>query len=107
MVARVLTWSGPEGGNIAISFDEKNFGVEEMRTEIDFMVKAHPSLPDEVPSGTNFLFAKEGTTGHLVARFKVGDTVFRNVAQRSLHRLWDTVHLIDQLSHPERHKSVS
>jgi len=107
VVARVLTWSGPEGGNIAVSFDEKNFGVEEMQTEIDVMGEAHPSLPDEVPPGTNFLFAKEGTTGHLSARFKVGDTVYRNVAQRSLHRLWHTVHLIDQLSHPERYKSVS
>ena len=42
-----------------------------------------------------------------MARFRVGDTVYRNVAQRSLRRLWDTVDLIDQLLHPERSKVVS
>jgi hypothetical protein len=53
------------------------------------------------------LFAKEGKTGHLLARFKVGDRVYREVAQGSLRALWDGVDLIDQLLHPERYKIVS
>jgi hypothetical protein len=53
------------------------------------------------------VFAKEGKTGHLLARFKVGDSVYRNVTQRSLRALWDGVDLIDQLLHPERYRIVS
>ena len=68
--------------------------------------EAYPNLPDELPSGTSFVFAKE-STGPLLARFKVGDTVYQNLAQHSLRRLWDSVELIDQLLDPLRYKSVS
>ena len=77
-----------------------------MKAEMDFVCEAYPSLPDEVPLRTNFVFAKE-STGHLLARFKVGDTVYRDVGRRTLRRLWDRVDLIDQLLHPERYKIVS
>jgi hypothetical protein len=77
-----------------------------MQIEIDFMQQAHPNLPDEVPPGTSFVFFKEGT-GHLSARFRVGDTVYRGGAERSLRRLWETVHLIEQLVHPARYRIVS
>ncbi len=107
MAAWVLWWPGPKGGQIAVGFDDKHFSLAQMRNEIDTVRKAHPNLPDEVPPGTSFVFAKEGTTGHLLARFKVGDTVYRNVAQRSLSALWDGVDLIDQLLHPERYRIVS
>ena len=107
MSMRVLSWSGPKGGKIDVSFDDEHFGVEEMQSEIDFVHQAHPNLPDEVPLGAIFAFAKEKSTGHLTARYRVGDTVYWNAAQRSLHRLWDTVHLIDQLLHPARYKIVS
>ena len=106
MTIRVLSWSGREGGMIDVGFDDKLFGVKEMRAEIAFMSEAHPTLPDEVPQGTVFTFAKE-STGHLLARFRVGDTVYRNVSQRSLRRLWEGVDLIEQLLHPERYKVVS
>jgi hypothetical protein len=47
------------------------------------MRQAHPNLPDEVPPGTTFVFLKEGT-GHISARFRVGDTVYRrSAAERS------------------------
>ena len=106
MPIRVLSWSGGQGGKIDVGFDDKHFGVKEMREEITLMSEVHPTLPDEVPQGTVFTFAKE-STGHLMARFKVGDTVYRDVAQSSLRRLWDTVDLIEQLLHPERYKIVS
>jgi hypothetical protein len=106
VTTRVLSWSGREGGKIDVGFDDKHFGVKEMRAEIAFMSEAHPTLPDEVPQGTAFTFAKE-STGHLMARFRVGDTVYRNVAQGSLRRLCDTADLIEQLLHPERYKIVS
>ena len=70
------------------------------------MRQAHPNLPDEVPPGTTFVFLKEGK-GHISARFRVGDTVYRSAAERSLRRLWETVHLIEQLAHPARYRSVS
>ncbi len=109
MSMRVLSWSGPKGGQIDVSFDDEYFGAEEMQREIDFVDQAYPNLPDEVPLGAVFAFAKERSTGHLTARYRIGDTVYRNVAQRSLHRLWDSVDLIDQLLHPLRYnkKSVS
>lgn len=107
MSIQVLSWAGPQGGKIGVDFDDKYFGIEEMQTEIASMREAHPNLPDEVPLGTVFAFAMEKSTGHLMARFRVGDTVYRNVVQRSVHRLWGTVHLIDQLLHPERYKAVS
>ncbi len=100
-------WSGPEGGQIAVGFDDEHFSLKQMRAELDSVSKAHPNLPDEVPPGTSFVFAKEGTTGHLLARYKVGRTVYRNVAQRSLSTLWESVDLIDQLLHPERYRIVS
>jgi hypothetical protein len=106
VAARVLSWFGPKGGRIGVGFDDEHFGCAEMQVEIDFMQQAHPSLPDEVPPGTSFVFFKEGT-GHLSARFRVGDTVYRGGAERSLRRLWETVHLIEQLVHPARYRSVS
>jgi hypothetical protein len=78
-----------------------------MQSEIDFTRQAHPNLPDKVPLGTVFAFAKEKKTGLLMGRFRVGDTVYQNGAQRSLHSLWDTVDLIEQLLHPAHHKIVS
>ncbi len=107
MAACVLTWRGSKGGQIGVGFDDEHFSLSQMREEIDSVRKAHPNLPDEVPAGTSFVFAKEGKTGHLLARFKVGDTVYRNLAQHSLHRLWDGVDLIDQLLRPLRHEKAS
>ncbi len=106
MASHVLSWSGPKGGTIGVGFDDKHFSLKEMQTEIASAGEAHPNLPDEVPRGTSFVFAKE-STGHLTGRFRVGDTVYRDVARGSLRPLWDTVHLIDQLLHPERYRSVS
>jgi hypothetical protein len=106
MTAHVLTWSGPEGGQISVGFDDEHFSLIQMRAEIDSAREVYPNLPDEVPLGASFVFAKE-STGHLLARFKVGDTVYRKVAQSSLRRLWDSVDLIDQLLHPLSYKSVS
>jgi hypothetical protein len=88
LAARVASWFGPKG------------------CKIGAMRQAHPNLPDEVPPGKTFVFLKEGT-GHISARFRVGDTVYRSAAERSLRRLWETVHLIEQLAHPARYRSVS
>ena len=106
MATKALAWSGPKGGKIGVGFDDGHFSLEQMRAEIDLVGEAYPNLPDEVPPGTSFVFAKE-STGHLRARFRVGDTVYRNGCQRDLHRLWDSVGLIDQLLQPERYKSAS
>ena len=107
MASQVLRWSGPKGGHIGVGFDDEHFSVAQMREEIDLVCEAHPNLPDEVPLGTRFVFAKESTTGHLLAQFKVGDSVYRDVTQASLRALWDGVDLIDQLLHPERYRIVS
>jgi hypothetical protein len=80
VAARVSSWFGPKGGKIGIGFDDEHFAWTEMEIELDSMRQAHPNLPDEVPSGTTFVFVKEGT-GHLSARFRVGDTVYRSGAQ--------------------------
>jgi hypothetical protein len=106
VATKALAWSGPKGGKIGVGFDDGHFSLEQMRAEIDLVGEAYPNLPDEVPPGTSFVFAKE-STGHLRARFRVGDTVYRNGCQRDLHRLWDSVGLIDQLLQPERYKSAS
>ncbi len=106
MAKRALAWSGPRGGQIGVGFDDGHFGLQEMRVEIDLVGEAYPNLPDEVPPGTSFVFAKE-STGHLMARFRVGDTVYRSGGQGALRRLWDTVGLIDQLLHPERFEIAS
>jgi hypothetical protein len=106
VTTKALAWSGPEGGKIGVGFDDGHFGLEQMRAEIDLLGEAYPNLPDEVPPGTSFVFAKE-STGHLKARFRVGDTVYRSGGQRDLGLLWETVGLIDQLSHPERYKIAS
>jgi len=106
VAARVLEWTGPEGGTIAVGFDDGHFGPEQMMVEIAFADEAHPNLPDEVPEGTRLAFAKE-TTGHLIARFKVDGVVYRSGGQRDLRRLWDTVGLVDRLAHPERHTIAS
>ena len=106
MAARVASWFGPKGGKIGVGFDDEHFASAEMESEIDAMRKAYPNLPDEVPQGTTFVFVREGT-GHLSARFRVGDTVYRSGAGRSLRHLWETVHLIEQLATPARHRSVS
>jgi hypothetical protein len=105
VASRVFMWSGPKGGQIGVGFDDEHFSLTQMRAELDSVGEAYPNLPDEVPSGTRFLFIKE-RTGHLLARFKVGDTVYQNVAEHSLHRLWDSVDLIDQLLHPLRNKKI-
>jgi len=99
VATRTLSWSGPGGGEIGVGFDDEHFGLGEMRGEIEHMEDAYPNLPDEVPQGTSFVFSKD-STGHLAARFRVGDTVYRNVAERSLHHLWGTVHLMNQLARP-------
>jgi hypothetical protein len=72
------------------------------------MSEAYPNLPEEVPEGTSFVFAKDGT-GHLLARFRVGDSVYRNASQGGLHHLWETVHYIERLLHPrhEEEKAAS
>lgn len=102
MAANILPWSGPEGGKIGIGFDDEHFGHVQMQIEIDRMREAYPNLPDEVPAGASFVFARESGTGHLLARFRVGDTVYRCGAENSLRGLWDTVHLIERLAHPAR-----
>ena len=107
MAACVLSWRGSKGGQIAVGFDDEHFSLAQMREEIDLVCEAHANLPDEVPPGTRFVFAKESTTGHLLARFKVGNSVYRDMAQGSLRALWDGVDLIDQLLHPERYRIVS
>jgi hypothetical protein len=104
LAARVASWFGPKGGKIGVGFDDEHFAWAEM--EIDAVRQAHPNLPDKVPPRTTFVFLKEGT-GHLSARFRVGDAVYRSGAERGLRRLWETVHLIEQLAHPARYRSVS
>ena len=100
MSTRVLPWVGPKGANIPVGFDDEVFGPEEMGPQIALMSEAHPNLPDEVPRGSSFAFAKEPTTGHLLARFRVGDTVYRSANRDSVQRLWESVHFIDRLLHP-------
>ena len=68
MATKALAWSGPKGGKIGVGFDDGHFSLEQMRAEIDLVGEAYPNLPDEVPPGTSFVFAKE-STGHLRARF--------------------------------------
>jgi hypothetical protein len=99
VATRTLSWSGPRGGEIGVGFDDAHFGMREMRGEIERMEAAYPNLPDEFPQGTSFLSSK-ARTGHLAARFRMGDTVYRNVAERSLRHLWDPVHLMNQLARP-------
>ena len=106
MATKALAWSGPKGGKIGIGFDDGHFGLEQMRAEIDLVGEAYPNLPDDVPPGTSFVFAKE-STGHLKARFRVGRTVYRGGGQPDLRRLWANVGLIEKLSHPERYKIAS
>ena len=106
MATKALAWSGLKGGQISVGFDDGHFGSEQMRAEIDFVGEAYPNLPDEVPVGTRFLFAKD-STGHLIARFKVGSTVYRSGGQRQLRGLWATIGLIDQMLHPEHYKIAS
>lgn len=105
VATRLLTWSGPKGGRISVGFDDDYFCLAQMREEIDSVREAYPNLPDEVPPGTRFVFAKE-STGYLLARFKVGHTVYRNSSQSSLRRLWEVVGFIERLLHPARYKLV-
>jgi hypothetical protein len=100
VASHVFLWSGPQGGHISIGFDDEHFRLPQMRAEIDFMRQAHPKLPDEVPQGTSFAFSKEESTGYLLARFRVGNDVYRNADQGDLSRLWESVHYIDLLMHP-------
>ena len=99
MASHVLLWSGPEGGQISIGFDDEHFGVPQMRAEIDFMRTAHPELPDEVPRGTSFAFTKEESTSYLLALFRVGNNVYRNADRGNLSRLWESAHYVDRLMH--------
>jgi len=106
VATKALAWSGLKGGEIGVGFDDAHFGLQQMETEIDLAGQAYPDLPDEVPSGTSFVFGKDGT-GTLTARFKVGTTVYRGGGQGDLRRLWDTVGLIDRLLHAERLEPTS
>jgi hypothetical protein len=106
VATRALEWMGPKGGMIGVGFDDGHFNLDEVKAQIDFAGEAYPNLPDEVPPGTSFVFAKE-STGHLKARFRVGRTVYRGGGQLDLRRLWDNVGLIEKLSHPERYKIAS
>ena len=101
MSTRVLAWRGPQGAAIPVGFDDDVFGSEAMRAEIESMSEAHPKLPDEVPHGSSIAFGKD-STGHLFARFRVGDTVYRKANQGGLHELWEGVHYIVSLSRPRR-----
>ena len=107
MASHVLLWSGSEGGQISIGFDDEHFGLPQMRAEIDFMRTAHPKLPDEVPWGTNFAFSKEERTGYLSARFRVGKNVYRNADQGNLSRLWESAHYVARLMHPTHYESAA
>jgi hypothetical protein len=49
VAACVLRWSGPNGGQIGVGFDDAHFSLKEMSAEIDFVRDAYPNLPDEVP----------------------------------------------------------
>jgi hypothetical protein len=104
VASHVLLWSGPEGGQINIGFDDEHFGLPQMRSEIDFMRQAHPKLPDEVPRGTSFAFTKEVSTGYLLARFRVGNNVYRNADQGNLSRLWESAHYVARLMHPTHYE---
>jgi hypothetical protein len=106
MTAHMLVWTGPRGGQIGVGFDDGHFGPEQMENEIASADVAYPSLPDEVPPGTRFLFGKD-ETGHLAARFRVGRTIYRSGGRDGeLHGLWDVVGMIDGLLHPERLKAA-
>ena len=59
-----MPWVGPHGATISVGFDDDLFRPEEMQAEIAFMSEAHPNLPEEVPQGSSFVFAKD-STGHL------------------------------------------
>jgi len=99
---RALAWSGPRGGEIGVGFDDPHFNSRQMETESDLAGRAYPDLPDEVPSGTRFVFGKDGT-GHLTARLKVGTAVYRGGGQGDdLRRMWDTLGLIARLLRAER-----
>ena len=100
MASHVFLWSGPEGGQISIGFDDAHFGLPQMRAEINFMRAAHPKLPDEVPRGTSFAFTKEESTGYLLAHYRVGNNVYRNADQSNLSRLWESAHYVARLVHP-------
>jgi hypothetical protein len=99
VASHVLLWSGPEGGQISVGFDDEHFGLPQMRSEIDFMRQAHPKLPDEVPRGTSFAFTKEVSTGYLLALFRVGNNVYRNADRGDLSRLWESAHYVARLMH--------
>jgi spore coat protein CotF len=100
VASHVFLWSGPEGGQISIGFDDAHFGLPQMRAEINFMRAAHPKLPDEVPRGTSFAFTKEESTGYLLAHYRVGNNVYRNADQNNLSHLWESAHYVARLMHP-------
>ncbi len=106
MSMRVLPWRGPKGAIICVGFDEDVFGSEEMERQIDSMSGAHPNLPDEVPPGSSFAFARDGA-GQLLARFRVGDTVYRSADRGRLPRLWESVHYIATLLHPRHEEKAA
>ena len=107
MASHVFLWSGPQGGQISIGFDDVHFGLPQMRAEIDLMREAHPMLPDEVPGGTSFAFSKEESTGYLLARFRVGNDVYRNANQGDLSRLWESAHYVARLMHPPHYERAA
>ena len=107
MPSHVLLWSGPQGGQISIGFDDEHFGLPQMRAEIDLMRAAHPKLPDEVPRGTGYAFTREESTGYLLARFRVGHDVYRNADRGDLSRLWESAHYVDRLMHPTHYERAA
>src|SRR3712207_8361245 len=61
-----------------------------------FLMIRRPPRSTLFPYTTLFRSVRQVGTGHLSARFRVGDTVYRSGAERSLRRLWETVRLIEQ-----------
>jgi hypothetical protein len=106
MSTRVLLWRGPEGADIPVGFDDDLIGLEAMEAEIAVMGEAHPNLPDEVPKGSSFTFAKDGT-GHLFVRFRVGDSVYQKSDRGGLHELWEGVHYIARLLRPRHEEKAA
>jgi hypothetical protein len=102
----MLPWRGSKGAIISVGFDDDVFGSEEMEHQIDSISGAHPNLPDEVPRWSSFTFARDGT-GYLLARFRVGNTVYRSADRGSLPCLWESVHYIASLLHPRHDEKAA
>lgn len=42
-----------------------------------------------------------------MARFRVGDVVYRKASQGDLHELWEGVHYIERLLHPRQEERAA